>query len=106
MSLREVASRDKSLAAPKQLLSREKELTRARDPSTSDEVSNGLLDNLHRRDATFAVVFRAPLAKVEQDRAARGWTLWCNSSYQYRTCDVPAWLLHGEGRAGSNSWPT
>jgi predicted dithiol-disulfide oxidoreductase (DUF899 family) len=49
--------------------------------STADEVSNGLLDHLHDHDTTFAVVARAPFAKVDQYRASRGWTFPWYSSY-------------------------
>ncbi len=41
----------------------------------TDELSPGLLDHLHTRDTTYAMVSRAPLAKLERWRAARGWTV-------------------------------
>jgi predicted dithiol-disulfide oxidoreductase (DUF899 family) len=138
MSLPDVRSRDAWLAARKQLLLREKELTRVRDvlnadrrrlpmvridkpyafagpqgaaslldffggrrqlilqhfmfdpsweggcPSCSaeaEELSAGLLAHLHTRDTTFASVSRAPLAKLEDYRARRGWTHPWYSSY-------------------------
>jgi predicted dithiol-disulfide oxidoreductase (DUF899 family) len=137
-NLPQVVSRDEWLAARKELLAREKELTRARDvlnaerrrlpmvriekeyvfegpggeaslldlfdgrrqlivghfmfdpswdegcPSCSagaDEISNGLLKHLHTRNTTFVYVSRAPLAKIEEYRASKGWTFPWYSSY-------------------------
>jgi predicted dithiol-disulfide oxidoreductase (DUF899 family) len=47
----------------------------------SDEISDGLLDHLHSRETSFAAVSRAPLAKIEDYRARRGWTFPWVSSY-------------------------
>ena len=47
-----------------------------------DELSAGFLDHLHARDTTFAMVSRAPLAKLEAWKAKRGW-------------DVPWYSSHG-----------
>jgi len=47
----------------------------------SDEISDGLQRHLHVRDTTFAVVSRAPLAKLERYKAKRGWTFPWYSSY-------------------------
>jgi predicted dithiol-disulfide oxidoreductase (DUF899 family) len=45
-----------------------------------DEVSRGLLDHLHSRDTTLAYVSRAPLAKIEDYKARRGWEFpWYSS---------------------------
>jgi predicted dithiol-disulfide oxidoreductase (DUF899 family) len=45
-----------------------------------DEVAPGFLDHLHTRDTTFALVSRAPLAKLERWKAQRGWDLpWYSS---------------------------
>jgi predicted dithiol-disulfide oxidoreductase (DUF899 family) len=46
-----------------------------------DELSGGLLAHLRARDTAFALVSRAPLAKLEGYRAARGWTVPWYSSY-------------------------
>ena len=46
-----------------------------------DEISHGFLDHLHTRDTTFAMVSRAPLAKLERWKAKRGWDLPWYSSY-------------------------
>ena len=138
MSLPEVVARDEWVAARKELLTKEKELTRERDaqnierrnlpmveidkdyvfegpngkaslldlfegrrqlivrhfmfdpswddgcPSCSagaDEIADGLLEHLHARDTTFVVVARAPLAKIEDYKARRGWTFPWYSSY-------------------------
>jgi predicted dithiol-disulfide oxidoreductase (DUF899 family) len=137
MTLPPVISQEDWLAARKELLAKEKELTRARDalngerrrlgmveidkhyvfegpqgqvdlldlfegrrqlivhhfmfdprwedgcPSCSwaaDEISNGRLRHLHEGDTAFAVVSRAPLAKIEDYKARRGWTFpWYSS---------------------------
>jgi predicted dithiol-disulfide oxidoreductase (DUF899 family) len=47
----------------------------------ADEVSQGLLDHLHARDTTLAYVSRAPLAKIEDYKARKGWTFAWYSSY-------------------------
>jgi predicted dithiol-disulfide oxidoreductase (DUF899 family) len=47
----------------------------------TDELSPGFLDHLHTRDTTFAMVSRAPLAKLERYRAKRGWDVPWYSSF-------------------------
>jgi predicted dithiol-disulfide oxidoreductase (DUF899 family) len=47
----------------------------------ADEVSRGLLEHLHARDTTLAYVSRAPLAKIEDYKARKGWTFPWYSSY-------------------------
>jgi predicted dithiol-disulfide oxidoreductase (DUF899 family) len=137
MSLPDVVTREAWLAARRELLEREKELTRQRDalnadrrrmpmvevtkdyvftgpdgearlldlfegrrqlilghfmfdprwedgcPSCTagaDEVSDGLLEHLHKRDTTLAYVSRAPLEKLERWKALRGWRFpWYSS---------------------------
>jgi predicted dithiol-disulfide oxidoreductase (DUF899 family) len=138
MSLPDVVSRDEWLAARKELLAKEKELTRRRDalnvarrmlpmvaidkeyvfegpdgkatlldlfegrrqlivahfmfdpswddgcPSCSagaDEMSAGLIAHLNARDTSLAYVSRAPLAKLEDYKARKGWTFPWYSSY-------------------------
>ena len=138
MSLPPIATRDEWLAARKELLTKEKELTKQRDalnaerrnlpmveiekdyvfdgpngpahlvdlfdgraqliiyhfmfdpdweegcPSCSagtDELSPGFLDHLHTRDTTYAMVSRAPLAKLERWKAKKGWDMPWYSSY-------------------------
>lgn len=45
-----------------------------------DEVAQGLLDHLHARDTTLAYVSRAPIAKIEDYKARKGWTFpWYSS---------------------------
>ncbi len=45
-----------------------------------DEVSDGILAHLQSRDTRFVLVSRAPLEKLEQARAAKGWTVpWYSS---------------------------
>jgi len=46
-----------------------------------DEVSKGFVEHLKVRDTTFALVSRAPLAKLERYKAARGWDLPWYSSF-------------------------
>jgi predicted dithiol-disulfide oxidoreductase (DUF899 family) len=138
MTLPQIVSRDEWLLARKELLAKEKELTRRRDalnverrrlpmveiekdyvfegpdgearlvdlfegrlqlivghfmfdpswddgcPSCSagaDEVADGLLAHLHIRSTTLAYVSRAPLAKIEDYKARKGWTFPWYSSY-------------------------
>ena len=46
----------------------------------TDEVSPGFLRHLHARDTSYAMVSRAPLAKLERWKAERGWDLpWYSS---------------------------
>ncbi len=46
----------------------------------TDELSPGFLDHLHVRDTTYAMVSRAPLAKLERWKVKRGWDLpWYSS---------------------------
>ena len=47
----------------------------------TDEVSRGFLEHLHIRDTTYALVSRAPLAKLERWKAIRGWDLPWYSSF-------------------------
>jgi len=47
----------------------------------ADENAEGLRRHLAARDTTFAAVSRAPLAKLERYKAARGWTFPWYSSY-------------------------
>jgi predicted dithiol-disulfide oxidoreductase (DUF899 family) len=45
-----------------------------------DEVSDGMLTHLRSRDTEFALVSRAPLAKLQKFQAGRGWTVpWYSS---------------------------
>src|SRR4051794_38113236 len=46
-----------------------------------DELSGGLLRHLRARSTNYAVVARAPLAKLEKYRAKRGWTIPLYSSF-------------------------
>ena len=46
----------------------------------TDELSSGFLRHLHVRDTTYAMVSRAPLAKLERWKEQRGWDLpWYSS---------------------------
>jgi predicted dithiol-disulfide oxidoreductase (DUF899 family) len=46
----------------------------------TDELSPGLFDHLHTRDTSYAMVSRAPLAKLERWKSARGWDIpWYSS---------------------------
>ena len=47
----------------------------------TDELSAGFLEHLHTRDTSYAMVSRAPLAKLERWKALRGWDLpWYSSN--------------------------
>ncbi|GAA4608480.1 putative dithiol-disulfide oxidoreductase (DUF899 family) [Actinoplanes octamycinicus] len=46
-----------------------------------DELNDGLLRHLAARDTSYAVVARAPLAKLEAYRAKRGWSIPLYSSF-------------------------
>ena len=137
MSLPKIATRDEWLAARKELLAKEKDLTRRRDalnierrnlpmveiekdyvfdgpngprlidmfedrpqliiyhfmfdpewedgcPSCTagtNELSAGFLEHLYVRDTTYAMVSRAPLAKLERWKAKQGWDLPWYSSF-------------------------
>jgi predicted dithiol-disulfide oxidoreductase (DUF899 family) len=46
----------------------------------ADELSPGFLEHLHTRDTSYAMVSRAPLAKLERWKAQRGWEIpWYSS---------------------------
>ncbi|CAN5462061.1 DUF899 domain-containing protein [soil metagenome] len=47
----------------------------------ADESSPGLLEHLHVRDTTLVYVSRAPLAKIEDYKARKGWTFPWYSSF-------------------------
>jgi predicted dithiol-disulfide oxidoreductase (DUF899 family) len=46
-----------------------------------DELAAGLLEHLHARDTTFALVSRAPFAKLDAYRSRRGWDVPWYSSF-------------------------
>jgi predicted dithiol-disulfide oxidoreductase (DUF899 family) len=41
----------------------------------TDELGAGFIEHLNTRDTTYALVSRAPLAKLERWKAAKGWTI-------------------------------
>ena len=47
----------------------------------ADEISDGLLEHLHTRDTTFAAVSRAPMPKIADYKARKGWTFPWYSSF-------------------------
>jgi predicted dithiol-disulfide oxidoreductase (DUF899 family) len=47
----------------------------------TDELSDGLLEHLHVRDTSYAMVSRAPLEKLERWKEQRGWDLPWYSSF-------------------------
>src|ERR1700712_4154767 len=47
----------------------------------ADEMSDGLRAHLHARDTTLAYVSRAPIEKIEDYKARKGWTFPWYSSY-------------------------
>jgi len=64
--------------------------------AAADEMSEGLQAHLHARDTNFAIVSRAPLAKLERYKSKRGWTFpWYSSfgssfNYDYNVTIDPA----------------
>ncbi len=47
----------------------------------TDELSDGFLDHIRIRDTSYAMVSRAPLAKLERWKAVRGWNVpWYSSN--------------------------
>ena len=56
----------------------------------ADELSQGTLDHLHIRDTTYASISRAPLARIEDYKARRGWTFpWYSSHGSAFNYDFP-----------------
>jgi predicted dithiol-disulfide oxidoreductase (DUF899 family) len=47
----------------------------------TDELSPGFFEHLHTRDTSYAMVSRAPLAKLERWKAQKGWDVPWYSSY-------------------------
>jgi len=47
----------------------------------TDEISPGFIEHLHTRDTSYALVSRAPLAKLERWKAKKGWDLPWYSSF-------------------------
>lgn len=47
----------------------------------ADEISDGLLAHLHKRDTTYVAVSRAPIAKIEAYKASKGWRFPWYSSF-------------------------
>ena len=47
----------------------------------TNEISPGFLEHLHVRDTTYAMVSRAPLAKLERWKSKRGWDIPWYSSF-------------------------
>lgn len=47
----------------------------------ADEISDGLLAHLYKRDTTYVAVSRAPIAKIEAYKAKKGWTFPWYSSF-------------------------
>jgi predicted dithiol-disulfide oxidoreductase (DUF899 family) len=69
----------------------------------TDELSAGFLDHLHTRDTTFAMVSRAPLAKLEQYKAKRGWDVpWYSSNGTDFNYDFGVTLDESRGSAEYN----
>jgi predicted dithiol-disulfide oxidoreductase (DUF899 family) len=69
----------------------------------TDELSAGFLDHLHTRDTTFAMVSRAPLAKLERYKAKRGWDVpWYSSNGTDFNYDFGVTLDESRGSAEYN----
>ena len=58
-----------------------------------DELAAGMLDHLRSRDTSYALVSRAPLAKLQAYQASRGWTVpWYSSHGSDFNADFQATL--------------
>lgn len=68
--------------------------------SGTDEMSPGLLDHLHTRDTSYAMVSRAPLAKLEEWKSKRGWDLPWYSSFGTDFNDDFGVTVDGEEQPG------
>ncbi len=68
-----------------------------------DVVPQRLLDQVHSRDASFVAVSRAPLAKLEAYKAARGWVVpWYSSADSDFNYDFGATLDKSRGSVEYN----
>jgi len=86
----------------------------------TDELSAGFFDHIHTRDTSYAMVSRAPLAKLERYKTKKGWDIpWYSSfgtdfnydfgvtidgahgstSYNYREVDDASESFEGPGRS-------
>ncbi|MBL8777607.1 MAG: DUF899 domain-containing protein [Acidimicrobiales bacterium] len=64
----------------------------------TDELSPGFLEHLHTRDTTYAMVSRAPLAKLEDWKAKRGWDVpWYSSGDSAFSYDFGATIDESRG---------
>jgi predicted dithiol-disulfide oxidoreductase (DUF899 family) len=68
-----------------------------------DEISDGFLEHLHTRDTTFALVSRAPLAKLERWKSKRGWHMpWYSSEDSDFNYDFGVTIDESAGSAAYN----
>jgi predicted dithiol-disulfide oxidoreductase (DUF899 family) len=70
-----------------------------------DELSDGVLTHLRSRDTAFALVSRAPLAKLEKYQDSRGWTVpWYSSFDSDFNYDFEATRYRTDRSGGSAAW--
>ena len=68
-----------------------------------DELSDGMLAHLRSRDTAFALVSRAPLAKLQKYQASKGWTIpWYSSHDSDFNYDFRVTLDRSAGQAEYN----
>jgi predicted dithiol-disulfide oxidoreductase (DUF899 family) len=71
-----------------------------------DEMSEGVLTHIRSRDTSFALVSRAPFAKLEAYQASRGWTVpWYSSDGSDFNYDYQATLDASRGQLEYNFRP-
>ena len=73
--------------------------------ASMDELSDGMLRHLRSRDTGFALVSRAPLAKLQQYQASRGWTVpWYSSERSDFNYDFQATVDKDHPRSTTTGW--
>jgi predicted dithiol-disulfide oxidoreductase (DUF899 family) len=69
----------------------------------TDELSAGFFEHLHTRDTSYAMVSRAPFAKLERWRRARGWDIpWFSSFGTMFNHDFGVTIEEAAGRGTYN----
>lgn len=84
MALPEIVSREQWLKARLALLAEDWDAACPVCTEYTSEFTDALMTRLRDRDTAFAMVCRAPLAKIEAYTAGRGWALPWYSSYGSR----------------------
>ena len=72
----------------------------------TDELSPGFFEHLHARDTSYAMVSRAPLAKLQKYQAERGWDIPWYSSFATSFNDDFAVTVHPDDPGGTYNYRT